>query len=352
MSGKILFQALALSVLCGTSCVDSKYDLSDVDTDDLVVGDEWVAPLGTGSIEVDDVIKVYKYPETITTDASGNYIAHYKGGFKLVKNNLRAGNDYEMIASANVSMTELQGLFDEDFYLSLVDPHLIVESGFKQGSLDCRLDIQGGKTFSSSPFTFSKEAPNVWIGPEKSSVTPGYTFVKNDSLPKMIAQVPANISLNLWANAEQMVQLPEDALSHLTYDVEIPLTPAPDFKAVTVERVKEAFDETFVDYIFSGGTAKIYGTVTNEMPFNLAIEMIILDELGHPLDITFPLQKVDGNSGNVEFLFTEAMMAKMTTARNLDFKLHLSGRDKPENLTKGQKISMSLKLQKTGGISI
>ena len=59
MKGKILFQSLVLCLCCAaTSCVDSKYDLSDVDTDDLVVGDEWVAPLGTGTIAVDDVIKV------------------------------------------------------------------------------------------------------------------------------------------------------------------------------------------------------------------------------------------------------------------------------------------------------
>ena len=352
MSGKILFQALALFMLCGTSCVDSKYDLSDVDTDDLVVGDEWVAPLGTGSISVDDVIKVYKYPETIKIDADGNYVARYAGTFNPLKSSMRAAGDFELVASTTVSMAELQGLFDEDFKLSLADPHLLLTSGIEKGTLDCQLDIKGTKTSAKSNFTFSEATPKIWIGPEKSSVTPGYTFVENKDLPKVIAEVPSVISLDLWGNPEQVAALPEGSLSHIGYTVEMPFTPAPDFEAVTIERVKDAFDETFVDYIFSGGTAKIYGTVTNEMPFDLAIEMIILDELGKPLDITFPLQKVAGTSGPVEFVFTEAMMAKMTTARNLDFKLHLTGRAKPENLKKGQKISLGLKLQKTGGISI
>lgn len=351
MSGKILFQALALFMLCGTSCVDSKYDLSDVDTDDLVVGDEWVAPLGTGSISVDDVIKVYKVP-AIKMDADGSYVARYEGKFTALKSGLRAGEDYEKIALAQVSMKDLQGLFDEDFVLSLADPHLMFTSGFTTGSLDCRLDINGNKAVSNSFFTLSGTTPDIWIGPEASSVKPGYFFCKDTDLPKVIAEVPANIDLNLWGKTDQLGQLPAGSLSNLGYTVEIPLTPALDFKAITVERVKDAFDETFVDYIFSGGTAKIYGTVTNEMPFDLAIEMIILDELGKPLDITFPLQKVAGNSGSVEFVFTEAMMAKMTTARNLDFKLHLTGRAKPENLKKGQEISLSLKLQKTGGISL
>lgn len=42
-----------------------------------------------------------------------------------------------------------------------------------------------------------------------------------------------------------------DALSELRYAVELPLTPAPEFSAVSVERIEDAFDEDFVDYIFS-----------------------------------------------------------------------------------------------------
>ena len=39
---------LLLSSCCLAACVDSKYDLSDVNTDDAVMGESWVAPLGTG----------------------------------------------------------------------------------------------------------------------------------------------------------------------------------------------------------------------------------------------------------------------------------------------------------------
>ena len=35
--------------------MDSKYDLSDVNTDDAVMGESWVAPLGMGYVTSDDV---------------------------------------------------------------------------------------------------------------------------------------------------------------------------------------------------------------------------------------------------------------------------------------------------------
>ena len=40
---------LLLSSCCLAACVDSKYDLSDVNTDDAVMGESWIAPLGTGN---------------------------------------------------------------------------------------------------------------------------------------------------------------------------------------------------------------------------------------------------------------------------------------------------------------
>ena len=121
-------------------------------------------------------------------------------------------------------------------------------------------------------------------------------------------------------------------MSELRYAVELPLTPAPEFSAVSVERIEDAFDEDFVDYIFSDGSAKIYGEVTNEMPFDMSIEMVIMDENNVPVDIQFP--------------------AQMKDARHIDLNLHLTGRDQSEALKKGQKTTFNLKLKKEGGISI
>lgn len=145
---------------------------------------------------------------------------------------------------------------------------------------------------------------------------------------------------------------PMDALSELRYAVELPLTPAPEFSAVSVERIEDAFDEDFVDYIFSDGSAKIYGEVTNEMPFDMSIEMVIMDENNVPVDIQFPAQEVKGQSGEVVFEITKEDMPKMKDARHIDLNLHLTGRDQSEALKKGQKTTFNLKLKKEGGISI
>jgi hypothetical protein len=53
---------LLLSSCCLAACVDSKYDLSDVNTDDAVMGESWVAPLGMGYVTSDDVVNVEKVP--------------------------------------------------------------------------------------------------------------------------------------------------------------------------------------------------------------------------------------------------------------------------------------------------
>lgn len=143
-----------------------------------------------------------------------------------------------------------------------------------------------------------------------------------------------------------------DALSELRYAVELPLTPAPEFSAVSVERIEDAFDEDFVDYIFSDGSAEIYGEVTNEMPFDMSIEMVIMDENNVPVDIQFPAQEVKGQSGEVVFEITKEDMPKMKDARHIDLNLHLTGRDQSEALKKGQKTTFNLKLKKEGGISI
>lgn len=349
MDSKNFLQAL-LCLCCMTSCVDSKYDLSDVDTDDLVVGDEWVAPLGTGSVTVEDVIKVYKVP-AIQVDPDGGYVARYTGTLTPLKSDLRGG-ETTLLASANVSFGNMGELFDEDFTLNLADPHLMLRSGLTKGSIDCRLDIVGSKIQAITYFPLSVSAPNVWIGPDAKSVTSGYAFYQNTDLPKVIAEVPKNVDLYLWGNSLQLSQLGAGSLSNIGYTLEVPLAPAPGFRGVTVEQVKDAFDETFVDYIFSGGSAAIYGTVKNEMPFDLTIEMIVTDQNGKDLGLKIPAQAVKGASGEVKFEFTEQDMPKMVNARNLDFKMYLTGREQPEILKKDQKISLNLKLQKKGGISI
>ena len=88
------------------------------------------------------------------------------------------------------------------------------------------------------------------------------------------------------------------------------------------------------------------------MPFDMSIEMVIMDENNVPVDIQFPAQEVKGQSGEVIFEITKEDMPKMKDARHIDLNLHLTGRDQGEALKKGQKTTFNLKLKKEGGISL
>lgn len=353
MRGKILFQALLAIVFFCTACVDSKYDLSKVDTDNITIGDEWVVPLGSGSVEVDDVIKVYKVP-SIKIEEDGSYTARYEKELNIVQVpgvdvGIPLTDNYEPIASGTVDLKDLQDLFDEGFVLGLADPHILLNSELTTGDIDCQFTIEGGESRATANFVLEKDKPNAWIGPNESSVKEGYIFAGCKELPSVIENIPATIELNLLGKKKTTDNV---SISSIGYELEIPLVPSASFQAVTTEHVKDAFDESFVDYLFSGGTATIFGTVTNTMPFDLSIIMKIVDSYGRPLDIVFPEQEIKGNTGEFSFEIKSEDMYKMVNAKDIQFVMELSGREQPEALKTNQKISLELKLKKTGGISI
>lgn len=74
---------LTLVSLIGLSaCVDNNYNLADVDTDEIVIGDTVVAPLGKGSIEASKLLDTKSVKE-ISTDENGNYIVSYGDELKI-----------------------------------------------------------------------------------------------------------------------------------------------------------------------------------------------------------------------------------------------------------------------------
>ena len=107
---------LLLSSCCLAACVDSKYDLSDVNTDDAVMGESWVAPLGTGYVTSDDVVNVEKVPSIREVD--GAYVMIYDGEMKIKGKSLRAASDKVEIASDDIRNGDIDGLFDGDFVLA------------------------------------------------------------------------------------------------------------------------------------------------------------------------------------------------------------------------------------------
>ena len=152
---------LLLSSCCLAACVDSKYDLSDVNTDDAVMGESWVAPLGTGYVTSDDVVNVEKVPSIREVD--GAYVMIYDGEMKIKGKSLRAASGKVEIASEDITTGDIDGLFDGDFVLALTNPHITLKSNVKNASLDCSLSIEAENTSkkeaTSSDFTLSTVSP-------------------------------------------------------------------------------------------------------------------------------------------------------------------------------------------------
>lgn len=73
---KVLTLTLA-SMIALSACVDKNYDLADVDTDEIKVGDNVVAPLGSGSIEASKLLDKDNVKE-IKVDGDGNYLIVYE----------------------------------------------------------------------------------------------------------------------------------------------------------------------------------------------------------------------------------------------------------------------------------
>lgn len=69
---------LTVAAIVGLSaCVDKNYDLADVNTDEIKVGDNVVAPLGSGSIEASKLLDKENVKE-IKTEKNGDYIIVYE----------------------------------------------------------------------------------------------------------------------------------------------------------------------------------------------------------------------------------------------------------------------------------
>lgn len=346
---------LLFSACCFVSCVDSKYDLGKVESDGLTIGEGWEAPLGKGSVSTEDVVDINKVPSIQVKD--GIYTIEYSGELETTKLDLRAtGIPMITIASGDISTGEMDGLFDGNFKLAVADPRLTLENvNLESGSLDCQLEVRGENSQNTvstfSDFTLDPMTENIWVGPIDPNKQQ-YTFVKNEELPNVIAIVPNTISLILKADPTQWAGLTYGDLEVLKYKVEIPFIPAKEFYAESSELIKDAFSEDLVDRIFNSGSVTIYGTVKNEMPFDLEVGMTILDQNMQNVGIALEKNAVNGAEGAVKFEFKGDDLAKMKNAKHIQMDLYLSGREKNEPLKPNQKVSLDLKLKKTGGITI
>lgn len=363
MKTNVLLWIVALGFL--TSCVDDKYNLGDIG--DVTIGDEWVAPLGTGEIKVTDVVDFSEVGDNLQIDAEGNYSMHYEGKAEIVVPEIADNPGLSGIPPLpGISISEVEfnlvdlktifGDFGDDFVLGLNNPHLIIGgefggTGTVKGNMKL-IPVGGTNPLEpiETPYTLT-ESKESWIGPIDPKEPTKYFFYENHTLPQWIESWPELLKLNAtiteWTSGIT-------SFSALTYTLGLPFIPSAAFKATVTETIQDAFDDSFVDYVFSSGDVTIFGTFDNELPFNIAITMKLTDAEGKDVGIVLPSQAVNGTGPQeVAFKITKADMPKMKGARNIEMLFSLSGRPNDAAwLNEHQKMTMNLKLKKEGGIKL
>lgn len=287
--------------------------------------------------------------------------------------------EFDMNFSSEAGTVDMNGLDDifngDNNVLSFSDPHIKLETESNIGiPLDASLNLTAIKTTKSATTTINnvliKPATTpgslafnkIWIGAVEQSKEEGYSFVMNADLNKLISISPNEITfgLNVMAGTGANQFFTNDAYANVKYTVEVPFAAAKDFRANVSEVIEDAFDDDFVDYVFSGGTATIKAEVKNSIPLKFEMNLQIVDADNKPVGITLKPQPVAGSAtgqpvvSNVMFEITEADMKKMKTAKNINLELSLSSDETlaGKNLREDQVIDLNLKLKKTGGITI
>lgn len=374
---KFYLWIVAFGVL--TSCVDDKYDLGKIDTDGILVGDEWVLPLGTVDVKVTDVIELDQNKvEGLEIAENGNYSVSYVDEIQIPFPDIPelpsipglpvdpAPIDIASIIPTTTftvgDLSNIMGDFGKDFVLGLANPYVTLQAIGLEGSgvVDATLRLTASKLGTDditldAPFKISAAKPNVWIGP-KNPNNSSYTFVQKEDLPELVAAFPEKMVLKATQFLVPVNEVTD--IKGLKYELKLPFIPSEKFRATAIQSMNDIFDESMVDYLFTSGSTTISGTVKNTLPFNATIVMSITDAAGKEL-ITLPAQQLVGESSPVSFEITEKDMPKMKNARNIQLKFVLSGRPQSDAaildngyLNANQTMKMELKLRKKGGIKV
>ncbi|OAV68610.1 hypothetical protein Barb6XT_00915 [Bacteroidales bacterium Barb6XT] len=360
------------------SCTDSDYDLNDVTKDGMVIGEVLSGGLGHGSISAEKFLNADKIDGLTVID--GKYVISYKDSVKV-------SLDYDVPAGAigdlgrtfpiikqSVKLKGLDELFQgTDNWLSFTDPHIKLTTYSNAGtplSIDLTFESENSrgnkmKASVSNILTKTPASPSplidttkIWIGgdPQAAEKEPGYTFEQNKELNNLLSITPSliNISGNVKTDATPSYK---NAYTKIAYEVEVPLAPSSDFRAQISETMEDVFSEDLIDLLFASGEVVLWGTVSNGMPLDLSLNLIITDEKGKPVGIDFKKQAIGSfaSKAPVSFTITENdIRKKMAEAKGIILEFEATGSEKAEGrcIRPDQKVELVLNFKKTGGIAI
>lgn len=299
------------------------------------------------------------------------------------------GRNYEIIyGQFNVSfdtpspnpidVSGLNSIFiGEDDLLSFINPCLVLDAETTFGiSLDVEMDVKAhghdgreltgilinGINLEAADNTFPSKVNKIWVGSDPSIVQPGYEFVENDGLSDLFKDAPYYLTFETRAetvhDGQTMFFSPYSYMK-VKYQVVVPLAPAPDFRATIEQVMNDVFSEDLIEYMFSSGTAELYGNVYNGFPLDLDLSIIVTDEEGSDLGMVFDKQIIKActsvtraSSNPVSFKFTESHMALMENAKDIVLHFNAKGTNSGIAISEYQELVLDLKISKTGGIII
>ena len=151
---------------------------------------------------------------------------------------------------------------------------------FKNGAPlnDDKLTFNFSLPKASSPSEFIKTG--YWVSPSDAGKPEGYTYIQKD-VQNLFKPVPDSLKIDLKPTINTGYQHFIDLIAKyklkVKYDIIIPFTFGKDFSVVVTETM-DSIDLGLGDLNLSAGGLELIGKITNSIPLNLNLELVIMDE--------------------------------------------------------------------------
>ena len=342
------------------SCIDDKYDLDRVNTDDITIGDNFVSPLGTVSINSSDLLNLAEGSDVVNV-VDNNIILSFAGTANF---NVPTTKSQRAPLSLTIDTHELSNIFGADGSnnLSLDDPRITLSlssnTQIPVPIIFYAVSYKGNDIIdqiSADNINITNNTTNYWIGGKSSSVPAGYLFRETRNISNLIAPLPTSITFDFDIKSKIIPNV------NVAYKVEMPLAPKSDFSAEFTEKMKDIFDDQIIDALFSSGSVSINAAVSNSFPFEFIMTLVVLDaedkEIGVDLG-TETIISCDANgkisTSDLKFDISASDMEKMKSARHIEVKLSARGTEPTNgmNITDIQTLQLKLSIKKTGGVNV
>ncbi|MEA4981933.1 MAG: DUF4621 domain-containing protein [Paludibacter sp.] len=161
---------------------------------------------------------------------------------------------------------------------------------FKNGAPlnDDKLTFNFSLPKASSPSEFIKTG--YWVSPSDAGKPAGYTYIQKD-VQNLFKPVPDSLKIDLKPTINTGYQHFIDLIAKyklkVKYDIIIPFTFGKDFSVVVTETM-DSIDLGLGDLNLSAGGLELIGKITNSIPLNLNLELVIMDENSNILSTPEP----------------------------------------------------------------